>query len=121
MKPVQLIKALILITTLPSALAADAGINGSLATNLLPLAAIIIFFYFIVIRPQQQEQTELKSLQDQLKAQQEIVTTFGILGQIKKMKDDWIQIQTSENTLFWIKRNQVQKILPNGTMKHLLK
>jgi len=114
-------KAIIFTTCLPSAFAADASQTTSLIANLLPLVAIVIFFYFIVIRPQQQEQTELKNIQANLKENQEILTASGFIGQIKKISEDWVQLETAPNTLMWIKRSQIQKVLPNGTMKHITK
>ncbi len=114
-----LLKLLIVIASLPSALAAETTTNASFIVNILPLAAIVIFFYFIILRPQQQEQTELKNVQDTIKEKQEVLTMSGVLGQVAKVKEDWIQLETASDTHFWIKRSQIQKVLPNGTIKHL--
>ena len=115
----SLFKSFILIYSLPAAWAADTATNASIVMNFLPLVAIIIFFYFIIIRPQQQEQSELKNVQDSVKEKQEVITMSGVLGKILQVKEDWVQLETASNTLFWIKRNQIQKVLPNGTIKHL--
>lgn len=114
-------RSLIFITCLPNALAANTTSSQSLIVNILPLAAIIVFFYFIIIRPQQQEQNELKNVQNTIKDKQEIITMSGMLGQIIKVKEDWVQLKTSNETFFWVKRSQIQKVLPNGTIKHLEK
>ncbi len=115
------IRPLLFLISLPNAWAANAATSQSFILNILPLAAIVVFFYFIIIRPQQQEQTELNNIQSSIKDKQEIITMSGVLGQIIKVKDDWVQLQTSTDTYFWIKRNQIQKVLPNGTIKHLEK
>lgn len=115
------IRPLLFLISLPNAWAANTASNQSFILNILPLAAIVVFFYFIIIRPQQQEQTELKNIQNAIKDKQEVITMSGVLGQIVKVKDDWVQLQASTDTHFWIKRNQIQKVLPNGTIKHLEK
>ena len=115
------IRPLLFLISLPNAWAANAATSQSFILNILPLAAIVVFFYFIIIRPQQQEQTELNNIQSSIKDKQEIITMSGVLGQIIKVKDDWVQLQTSTDTYFWINRNQIQKVLPNGTIKHLEK
>ena len=112
-------RIIILLLSLPTAWAADTPSNASFIVNILPLLAIVVFFYFIIIRPQQQEQNELKNIQDGLKTKQEILTMSGILGEITMTKDDWVQMKTVSDTCFWIKRSQIQKVLPNGTIKHL--
>lgn len=115
------LRPLLLMISLPNAWAADTATNQSFIINILPLVAIVVFFYFIIIRPQQQEQSELKNIQDTIKDKQEVITMSGVLGQVIKVKEDWVQLQTDTNTHFWIKRSQIQKVLPNGTIKHLEK
>lgn len=107
--------------SLPSALAADGQSTQALLTNFLPLALVALFFYFIVIRPQQQEQQSINEVQKSVQPKQEVLTQFGVCGIVERIKEDWIEIALNAENRIWIQRNQILKILPNGTLKHLNK
>lgn len=52
--------------------------------------------YFMVIRPQRRRQQEHQALMESLKRGDEVITTGGIYGKIKKVEKDHIVLEVDE-------------------------
>ena len=61
----------------------DSGIG-----QFIPLILIFVIFYFFLIRPQQKKVKEHKSMVENLKRGDKIVTSAGIIGTIERIVDD---------------------------------
>jgi preprotein translocase subunit YajC len=83
------------------ALAAGQGaaqeINPILA-NLLPIGMIMVIFYFMLIRPQAKRQKQQEEMVSGLKKGDKVVTSSGILGNIAKIDEDSLVIETGSGT-----------------------
>lgn len=66
--------------------------------NFVPLIFIFFLFYFLLIRPQQKKQKEHQSMVQNLKKNDEIVTTGGVHGTIVNVKDKTFIIRVDEST-----------------------
>ena len=66
----------------------------------LPFIAIGLFFYFILLRPQQAEQRRRKELLNQLKKNDKVVTTGGMIGTIADISSDGsrVTLKVDDNT-----------------------
>jgi preprotein translocase subunit YajC len=73
--------------------------------NFLPLIAIFIVFYYLLIRPQKISQKEHQKMIDNLKKNDEVVTTGGIHGTIINVKDKTFILRVDENTRVEINKN----------------
>lgn len=73
-----------------TAYAQTAGGDGgsSMLIQLAPLVLIFIVFYFLIIRPQQKKMKDHKSLIDNLRRGDRVVTTGGIIGIVTKVTGD---------------------------------
>ena len=49
----------------------------------------------------------------------EVVTSGGIVGQIKKVEDDFVKIQVANNIELRVQKSAVGATLPKGTLKSL--
>ena len=76
-----------------------------------------VIFYFLLIRPQQKQAKEHKTMQDSLAKGDEVVTNGGMLGRIKKIGDNFIELEISKDTDIKIQKNAVSTVLPKGTLK----
>lgn len=56
--------------------------------------AIIALFYFLFIRPQKKQQKQLRDMLAGLKVGDEVISIGGIKGKIRKIKDDFVVIET---------------------------
>jgi len=61
----------------------DQGIS-----QFIPLILIFVIFYFFLIRPQQKKVKEHKSMVENLKRGDKIVTSAGIIGTIERIIDN---------------------------------
>ena len=64
----------------------------------IPLILIFVIFYFFLIRPQQKKVKEHKSMVENLKRGDKVVTSGGIIGTVERvMENDRIEVEISEN------------------------
>ena len=77
------------------------------ASMLFPIILIYIIFYFILIRPQRKEQKEHKGMIDNLKKNDEVVTTGGIHGTIVNVKEKTFILRVDDNVKIEINKKVV--------------
>tara|TARA_B100000787_G_C16166209_1_gene284009 strand:- start:810 stop:1094 length:285 start_codon:yes stop_codon:yes gene_type:complete len=64
----------------------------------IPLILIFVIFYFFLIRPQQKKVKDHKTMVENLKRGDKVVTSGGIVGTIEKVLDnDRVEIEIAEN------------------------
>ena len=64
----------------------------------IPLILIFVIFYFFLIRPQQKKVKEHKTMVENLKRGDKIVTSGGIVGSIERIIDnEKVEVKISEN------------------------
>lgn len=86
---------------------AGGGAAGSLFMSLLPILAMFAIFYFLLIRPEGKKRKDHKTMLDNLKEGDNILTTGGVYGTIIKIKDDVITLQIAENVKIKVSKNYV--------------
>lgn len=84
------------------------------------LIMFVLIFYFVIFRPQHKKNKEHKFLIESLSQGDEVLTTSGFLGKIKKVtKNGYILLQLNDTTEVFIKRDFIELSLPKGTLKNL--
>ena len=78
--------------------------------QLLPIFLIVAVFYFLLIRPQQKRQRELQETIASLKIGDRVVTTGGVIGVIKTVRDTSFVILSAEKSMLEIARSAVAAI-----------
>ena len=84
----------------------DAG-RASIIWTLMPFVLIFGIFYFLVILPQKRQKQQLQELIDNLKINDEIVTSGGLIGRIKEIRDTSFIIQSAEKSFIEIGKSAV--------------
>ncbi|MEW6362826.1 MAG: preprotein translocase subunit YajC [Pyrinomonadaceae bacterium] len=84
----------------------DAG-GASIIWTLMPFVLIFGIFYFLVILPQKRQKQQLQELIDNLKINDEIVTSGGLIGRIKEIRDTSFIIQSAEKSFIEIGKSAV--------------
>jgi preprotein translocase subunit YajC len=74
---------------------------------LAPFALIFAVFYFLVILPQKKQKQQLQEMVEQLKINDEVVTSGGIIGKIKEVKDTSFILQSAEKSFIEIGKSAV--------------
>ncbi len=76
-------------------------------SGILMMVLIFVVFYFFMIRPQTKRQKEIKKQREAMKAGDSVVTTGGIYGKIKDIKDTTVTIEIAENVRIKVDKNSV--------------
>ncbi len=83
---------------------------GVLLSFIIPMVFVGLIFYFILIKPQKKQHQEVQKMRDNLKEGANVVTTGGIHGTVKKVKDDIVTLQIADNVRIKINRSSVGAI-----------
>jgi preprotein translocase subunit YajC len=78
--------------------------------QLMPILLIILIFYFLIIRPQQRRQRQLQETIANLKIGDRIVTTGGVIGVIKTVRDTSFLILSADKSMLEIARSAIAGI-----------
>jgi len=89
---------------------------GSPLGSIIPLILIFVVFYFLLIRPQQKRAKEHKQMVSTLAKGDEVVTNGGLMGQVKKVADSFLELEVAEGTVLKIQRQAISAVLPKGTL-----
>ena len=85
----------------------------------IPLILIFVIFYFFLIRPQQKKVKDHKTMVENLKRGDVVVTSGGIIGKVERiMENDKAEIEISPNIkVEIIKSTGIQGLLNTPELK----
>ncbi|WP_372638521.1 preprotein translocase subunit YajC [Fodinibius sp.] len=81
--------------------------------NLLFLGAIFLIFYFFIIRPQSQRQKEIKKMVENLEKGDKIVTSGGMIAQVRTVDDDTVLAEIDSGVKARFKKSSITDVNPN--------
>lgn len=82
--------------------------GGSSMSGILMMVLIFVVFYFFMIRPQQKKQKEIKKQRESMQAGDRVITSGGIYGKIKEVKEDGtLIVEIAENVRIKVDKNSV--------------
>ncbi len=76
-------------------------------TGILMMVLIFVVFYFFMIRPQSKRQKEIKKQREAMKTGDSVVTSGGIYGKVKDIKETTVTIEIAENVRIKVDKNSV--------------
>jgi len=79
--------------------------------SLMPIAAMFVVLYFLLIRPQQKRTREHDTMVENLKRNDEIVTTGGLYGRVQTIADKVLTVEIAPNVRVRIDRAQVADVV----------
>jgi len=85
------------------------GAGGGASILLFQIAAIGAVFYFLIIRPQSKARKQHETLLGSLKKGDEVVTSGGIIGRVKDIKEDRVTVESGDSTLV-IRRDRIIQV-----------
>jgi preprotein translocase subunit YajC len=85
----------------------------------VPFIIIFVLFYFMLIRPQMKQAKEHRAMLDALKNGDEIMMGSGLLGKITKLNNNYALIEIANNVEIKIQKQNIQALLPKGTLKSI--
>ena len=87
--------------------AAPAGGGMSSYSGILMMVAIFVVFYFFMIRPQTKRQKEIKKQREAMQAGDKVVTSGGIYGKVKEIKETTVVVEIADNVRIKVDKNSV--------------
>jgi len=92
--------------------AAGGGAGGGFLGSLVPLVLIFVIFYFLLIRPQQKRVKEHKTMVENLRRGDKVVTGGGIVGEVKKVKEgDEVEVEIAKDVVVKVYRSTITTVL----------
>lgn len=74
---------------------------------ILMMVLIFAVFYFFMIRPQSKRQKEIKKQRESMKPGDKVVTSGGIYGRVREIREATIDIEIAENVRIRVDKNSV--------------
>jgi len=87
--------------------AAPAAGGASSYSGILMMVLIFVVFYFFMIRPQSKRQKEIKKQREAMQIGDKVVTSGGIYGKVKELKETTVVIEIAENVRIKVDKNSV--------------
>src|SRR5437867_658466 len=117
-----MLNALILLLAKAQEAAPKGGGEGPPAwTTFLPIILIFVVFYFMIIMPaRKRERAQREMLERNLKKNDEVLTSAGIIGIVANIKDDEVTLKVDEssNVRMRVLKSSIVKIMtPPGEAK----
>lgn len=91
--------------------------SGSPATGphpliqFLPLVLVFVVFYFLLIRPQQKRAKERQSMLDQLKRNDEVLTSGGVYGRVLELHEKIVTVEIAPKVSVRVDRQHIEAVL----------
>jgi preprotein translocase subunit YajC len=78
--------------------------------SFLPLLLVFVVFYFLLIRPQQQKTKEHRTMLENLKKNDEVITAGGMYGRITALTEEVITLEIAQNVRVRVSRPQISAL-----------
>ena len=75
-----------------------------------PMILIFGVFYFLLIRPQQKKAREHKEMLGQLKRNDEVMTTGGVLGKVTALNETELTLEVASNVRIRVSRGHIAQV-----------
>jgi len=82
----------------------------STLVTFLPLIGIALLFWYLFVRPAQRRQREMGSMQRSLTVGDEVMLTSGIIGVVRSLDQETVQLEVSEGVTVRVVRAAVGKV-----------
>lgn len=83
-------------------------------TTIIPLALLFAIFYFLLIRPQSQKAKQHDKMIRELKRNDEVVTTGGLIGRIHELGDRIVTLEIAQGVRVRVERPQIAALSSAG-------
>ena len=92
----------------------NAGSGSIFQSLLFPYIIIMLIFYFLVMKPQKDKQKQHKAMIDNLKKNDEIITTGGIHATVVNVKEATVIVRIDDNVKMEINKDAIATIKINN-------
>lgn len=95
---------------------AGAGSGADIALQFVPFVLIFVIMYFLILRPQQRRLKDHQSMVKNVRREDTIVTTGGLVGRVTKVADDAseIEVEIAPNVRVKVVRTMISEVRVKG-------
>jgi preprotein translocase subunit YajC len=93
------------------------GGQGSQIWSFLPIIFIFVIFYFLLIRPQQKRAKEHRTLLENIRVGEYVLTTGGIYGKITAIRENIVTLEISDKVRVKVSRGNIGGVVKADVMK----
>jgi len=90
------------------------GGGGPAWFSLAPILVFFAVFYFLVLRPQLKQQKSHRSMIDQLKRGDKVITNGGIWGEIDLVEEKTVRLKVNDKTKIMVSRSAISGKQPEA-------
>jgi preprotein translocase subunit YajC len=83
---------------------------AALLPNIVMIGLMIAIFYFLLIRPQQQRMKRHQELISNLKRNDVVVTSGGLIGKVRSVQDDEVRLELAPNVEVRVVRGMITEV-----------
>jgi len=106
---------------IPPAYAQAAGAapdaTAGMISTFLPLVLVFVAFYFLMLRPQQRRVKVLQTAIANLKKNDQVVTSGGILGKVTKVDDQYVELEIAPTVKIKVVRATIAEVISPTSAK----
>ena len=95
--------------------------QSGLTQILFMYVPIIAIFYFLIIRPQRQQQKKIKEMLNNLKKNDEVITTSGIHGTVAIVKEKTVVVRVDEGCRIEFDRESIASVTSGEVKPEVVK
>ncbi|MCJ2035688.1 preprotein translocase subunit YajC [Methylobacterium sp. J-068] len=96
--------------------ATSAAGGADIALQVVPFVLIFVIMYFLILRPQQRRVKEHQSMVKNVRRDDTVVTTGGIVGRVTKVADEAseIEVEIAPNVRVKVVRTMISEVRVKG-------
>lgn len=93
-----------------------AGSGADVALQFVPFVLIFVIMYFLILRPQQRRLKDHQNMVKNVRREDTIVTTGGLVGRVTKVADDAseIEVEIAPNVRVKVVRTMISEVRVKG-------
>ena len=89
----------------------EGGGSGSMLIQFMPIVLIFLVFWFMIIRPQKKQQNQRKTMIENIKRGDKVVTSGGLFATVKDVKGDRIVATIAEGVKVEISKQSITGVV----------
>lgn len=95
---------------------AGSGATDLLTSPLVPMILVFVVMYFLLLRPQQKRLKDHQGMLKNLRREDTVVTTGGLVGRITKVNDEAseVEVEIAPNVRVKVVRSMISEVRVKG-------
>lgn len=89
------------------------GLNAQLV-QFAPILLMVVLFYFMLIRPQQKRQKEHLNMLNNLKRNDTVVLSSGVIGKIMRVEDKEVGVEIATGVTVKVIKGMITEVRAKG-------